>query len=94
MNLKGRGVLLSIILVFISILTVVKGIDLWSLGTNVNGDGIGIHILGLELIDRVPETIIPIYAIGFFIISILTISIALILVKKNFINSSKNSAND
>lgn len=93
MNLTGRWVL-SIFLVFISIITIIKGIELWSLGTNVDGNGIGIYFLGLELNDSVTEASIPNYAIGFIITSILAISIALILIRKAFINSSENAAND
>jgi hypothetical protein len=92
MNLIGRWVL-SIFFVFISILMIIKGIDLWSLGTNVDGNGIGIHFLGLELNDRVPEISIPKYAIGFFITSILPILIAFVLVGETFIKSNNATSN-
>ncbi len=72
---------------------IVKGFDLWSLGTTVDGDGIGIHFLGLELNDSVPEASIPNYAIGFFNSSILAISIALALVRKT-IAKSNNAINN
>jgi len=46
--------------------------DLRSLGTNVDGDGIGVHFLFFEINDRVLEKSIPSYANGFFIASIVT----------------------
>ncbi|MDR4888576.1 hypothetical protein RGU12_13765 [Fredinandcohnia sp. QZ13] len=61
-----------------------KGLELWSLGTNVNGDGIWVHFLGLEIDDRVPEKIIPVYSICFFIASLLTLLITFILAPKTY----------
>lgn len=87
MSLTGRWIL-CVFLAFISILMVVKGIDLWSLGTKVDGDGVGIHLLGLEINDNVPEASIQNYATGFFITSILGILTALALVRKTFVKSS------
>jgi hypothetical protein len=78
-----------IFLAFISVLMVNKGLDLWSLGTNVDGDGIGIHFLGLEINDRVPEAKIPSYAIGFFVTSLITLLIAIALVRKTLLKLSQ-----
>jgi hypothetical protein len=78
-----------IFLAFISVLMVNKGLDLWSLGTNVDGDGIGIHFLGLEINDRVPEAKIPSYAIGFFVTSLITLLIAIALVRNTFLKINK-----
>ncbi|WP_226670742.1 hypothetical protein [Metabacillus litoralis] len=69
MNSTGRWIL-CVFVASISILMVVKGIDLWSFGTKVDGDGVGIHFLGLEINDNVPEASIQNYALGFFIASI------------------------
>ncbi|MGM0878076.1 MAG: hypothetical protein ACQEWV_26005 [Bacillota bacterium] len=77
---------------FITFLMVNKGFELWSLGTNVDGDGIGIHFLGLEINDRVPEASIPTYAIGFFVASLLTLFIAFALVRKTFLKIKGNSS--
>ncbi|MFC4323176.1 hypothetical protein [Litchfieldia salsa] len=79
-----------IFLALITVLMVNKGIDLWSLGTNVDGDGIGVHFLGLEINDRVPEANIPSYAIGFFVASFITLLIALTLVGKTFLKVKGN----
>lgn len=83
MNAINRWIVF-IFLVFIAVLMVNKGLDLWSLGTNVDGDGIGIHFLGLEINDRVPEATIPTYAIGFFVASLLSLFTAFALVGKTF----------
>ncbi|KKI88457.1 hypothetical protein WQ54_31545 [Bacillus sp. SA1-12] len=69
-------------LALISFLMVNKGLELWSLGTNVDGDGVGIYFLGQEINDKVPKASIPTYAIGFFIASLITLLIAFALVRK------------
>jgi hypothetical protein len=84
MNLVARWVL-SICFVLISILMILKGIDLWSLRTQVDGEGIGIHFLGLELNDRVMEASISKYAIGFFLASVLPILAAFVLIKDSLL---------
>ncbi|MEH7382627.1 hypothetical protein V7138_19340 [Bacillus sp. JJ1533] len=82
MNYSSRWIVALILMVF-TILLFKNGIDLWSLGTNVDGAGTGIYFLGLEINDRVREENIPLYSIGFFISSIvaLIISIALVCIK-------------
>ncbi|MBM7661062.1 hypothetical protein JOC85_001834 [Bacillus mesophilus] len=84
MNTINRWLILFFI-VFLTISLVYKGVELWSLGTNLDGDGIGIHFLGVEINDRVPEANIPIYAIGFFSASIITSLIAIALFLKSFL---------
>ena len=79
MNAINRWIVISF-LALIIVLMVNKGLDLWSLGTNVDGDGIGVHFLGLEINDRVPEANIPTYAIGFFVASVITLLVAFVLV--------------
>lgn len=69
-------------LILIAILMFNRGLNLWSLGTNVDGDGIGVYFLGLEINDRVPEADIPQYAIGFFISGLITILISLFLLTR------------
>jgi len=69
----------------VTVLLINKGMDLRSLGTNVDGTGIGVHFLFLEINDRVPEKSIPLYANGFFIVSLITALAALVLVGKNLL---------
>lgn len=71
-----------IFLILIAILMFNRGLNLWSLGTNVDGDGIGVYFLGLEMNDSVQETSIPKYAIGFFISGLITASLSLVLIRK------------
>ncbi|THE09132.1 hypothetical protein E1I69_23590 [Bacillus timonensis] len=73
-----------IVFVTLTISLFLKGLELWALGTDVDGNGIGVDFLGLEIIDRVPERIIPIYSIGFFIASFLTLLITFILAPKTY----------
>lgn len=77
--------ILSTAFALITVLLVNKGIELWSMGTNVDGAGIGIHFLGIEINDRVPEDNIPSYAFGFFITSFITLlaSSVTLKVKRN-----------
>jgi tetrahydromethanopterin S-methyltransferase subunit C len=72
-----------LLLSFLALLTgtlAFKSVDLWSLGTNVDGDGIGIHFMGFEIIDRVPKASIPVYAIGFLASSLVTLLIGIFLI--------------
>lgn len=84
MNSFGRWIF-SVAFVLITILLVNKGIELWSLGTNVDGAGIGINFLGVEINERVSEENIPSYAFGFFLTSVFTLlaSIIALKVKRN-----------
>lgn len=88
MNARNRWIVLFF-LGLISVLLVNKGFDLWSLGTNVDGDGIGVHFLGIEINDRVPEGNIPTYAIGFFVASIITLLIAIAFVGKTLLKGKE-----
>ncbi|QHE52650.1 hypothetical protein [Pontibacillus sp. HMF3514] len=47
-----------------------KGLELNAIGTNVDGEGIGISFIGLPVADRVPESNIPQYTKGFVVFSI------------------------
>lgn len=76
MNLKIRW-LVSISLAILTILLISKGFQLWSYGTDVDGNGIGVFFLGLEINDRVLEASIPTYAIGFFIAGVCTLLISI-----------------
>jgi hypothetical protein len=78
---KKRKWLIASILILFSILLFSKSIGLWSLGTNVDGDGIGLQFLGFEINDRVSEENIPRYAAGFFTSGIIIISLAFLGVK-------------
>ena len=74
-----------VLLIAVTVLLINKGMDLRSLGTNVDGTGIGVHFLFLEINDRVPEKSIPSYANGFFIASLVTALAALVLAVKNLL---------
>jgi hypothetical protein len=56
-----------------------KGLLLSNLGTDVDGEGIGVHFLFFEINDSVDEKDIPTYALGFYISSIITVLIAMLL---------------
>ena len=58
------------IFILLAILLLTKGLNLLSVGKNVDGDGIGVHFLFFEINDNVPTESIPSYAIGFFSSSI------------------------
>lgn len=70
-----------------------KGINLWSIGTNVDGDGIGIYFLVFEINDRVLTADIRKYAICFFVTSVLAILVSFFLIGGIFIKSRKQSIN-
>lgn len=79
--------IVSILLIILGVLLAKQGVELWSLGTNVDGDGIGVHFLGLEINDRVPEASIPSYAIGFFVSSAITLLLTIAVIGKRFLKS-------
>ncbi|MGM7702799.1 hypothetical protein ACSVDE_13805 [Pseudalkalibacillus sp. Hm43] len=68
---------LPVLFVGLSILTVLKGLELHSYGTNVDGQGIGVYFLFFEINDRVPENDIPAYAYGFFLSSLAALLVAI-----------------
>ncbi|MGD6776758.1 MULTISPECIES: hypothetical protein [Bacillaceae] len=72
MNPKIRW-LVSIALAIFTVLLMLEGLQLWSHGSVVDGNGIGVYFLGLEINDRVLEANIPNYAIGFFIAGLCTL---------------------
>jgi len=72
LNPKTRWLVFISMTIF-TILLISKGLQLWSYGTNVDGNGIGVYFLGLEINDRVLEANIPNYAIGFFIAGLCTL---------------------
>ncbi len=76
---------LPVLFVGLSILTVLKGLELRLYGTDVDGQGIGVYFLFFEINDRVPENDIPSYAYGFFISSLLALFIAVGLVFNRYL---------
>ncbi|WP_042148314.1 hypothetical protein [Paucisalibacillus sp. EB02] len=82
MNKIGRWFIVCVLILF-GVLLLNKGLDLRSLGTNVDGDGIGVYFLGVEINDRVPEEGISSYAVGFFISSFLALIASLTFIGIN-----------
>jgi hypothetical protein len=82
-----KGWIVSILLILLTALLAKQGVELWSLGTNVDGDGIGVHFLGLEIDDRVSEESIPSYAIGFFVTSAITLLLTISVIGRLFLKS-------
>lgn len=82
MNNNSRWVIVCVLILF-GVLALNKGLDLWSLGSNVDGDGIGLYFLGIEINDTVPEGSIPSYAIGFLISSLIALVTSLVLIGMN-----------
>ncbi|MGP4071192.1 hypothetical protein ACTWQB_01400 [Piscibacillus sp. B03] len=59
--------LLTIVVLGLSVSLYIKGQELR--GTQVDGDGIGVQLLGIELVDRLPESKIPLYANGLWVVA-------------------------
>ncbi|WP_221567245.1 hypothetical protein [Alkalihalobacillus sp. TS-13] len=75
----------------LGVLVFMKGMDLRALGTNVDGDGIGISFLGVEIADRVHESEIPAHAKSFFVTSGIVVLIGLIFLSLPFMKSRKTT---
>jgi hypothetical protein len=61
----------AVLLIFLTILGIemfYKGIELLHLGTDVDGDGIGIHYLGIEMAESLNEQNIPKAATAFLVV--------------------------
>jgi len=68
-----------IVLVLLSVLLLEKGIDLSQLAHEVDGTGIGISFLGMEIDDRVPRSEIHQYAAGFMLAGLVMLSASLVV---------------
>jgi len=77
-----------VVLLMLTGLFAIKGIELWSQRTAVDGAGIGVYFLIFEINDRVLEADIANYAIGFFAASIGT-AVAAIALAVNTLSKSK-----
>ncbi|AGX04529.1 MULTISPECIES: hypothetical protein [Bacillaceae] len=66
----------AVLLIFLTILGLAlscKGIELMHLGTDVDGDGIGIQFLGFEMADSLSEQNIPKAAAAFLAAGVLLV---------------------
>jgi Fe2+ transport system protein B len=73
--LNGVGSLILLLAAFI----LFKAVGLFMMGTDVDGDGIGVYFLGMEINDRVPEAEIPTYATQFLKYGMITLVGALVM---------------
>ncbi|MCF6136600.1 hypothetical protein [Pseudalkalibacillus berkeleyi] len=80
-----RGWILPVVFLTVSILLVMKGLELRSLGSDVDGSGMGVYFLFMEINDRVPEQIVPSYAMGFLIASFVTFLITVGLFLRTYL---------
>ena len=90
MNPKIRW-LVSLSLVILTILLLLKGLQLWTYGSDVDGNGIGVYFLGLEINDRVSEANISTYAVGFFIAGLCTLLMSITNVTKLLLRSTSRT---
>ncbi|HAQ08366.1 MAG TPA: hypothetical protein DCR24_12920 [Bacillus bacterium] len=74
--------LLIILLSVISILFLGKGIELWTIFNNVDGDGIGISFIGMSISEGVLKESIPGFALGFTVSSLIPIIVAINIAMK------------
>jgi len=90
MNTISRWII-AVILFLFAVLLFNKGLDLRSLGTDVDGDGIGVYFFAMEINDRVPEESIPSYANGFLISSFVVFIISILFVWMNLKSRNKTT---
>ncbi|MBM7553212.1 hypothetical protein [Thalassobacillus pellis] len=69
--MKFFRIMTVIFIGYLSYMAYEKGVELRAMGTNADGDGIGISFLGIQTAERVPEANIPKHAQGFFVSSII-----------------------
>lgn len=75
--------LLVILLSIISILFLEKGIELWIVLANIDGEGIGISFLGTSIIEKVFKDSIPGFALGFTISALIPLMVAINIALKS-----------
>lgn len=75
--------IIAVVLILFAVLLFNRGLELSSLGTDVDGAGIGVYFFAMEINDRVPEESIPSYAIGFFISSFIAFIISMFFIGMN-----------
>lgn len=80
---------LVVLLSMFGLLFLGKGIELWTVLDQVDGSGIGISFLGIEIIDRVLKDRIPSYAFGFTIAAAIPILVAINVAIKSNIKKEK-----
>ncbi|WLD92498.1 hypothetical protein [Alkalihalobacillus sp. AL-G] len=85
----SKSWILPVFFFVISILLAGKGLELRSLRTDVDGTGMGVYFLFIEINDSVPEKNIPSYAFGFFISSLISLLISFGLYLSTCIKSNK-----
>ncbi|RZT23469.1 hypothetical protein [Fictibacillus sp. BK138] len=78
---------IGLVFSFIGVLLLTKGLSLRAIGAeSIDGDGIGVYFLGMEISDRVPTADIPTYANSFLgtgvILLLLAVSLFVILLKE------------
>ncbi|WP_226666375.1 hypothetical protein [Metabacillus litoralis] len=92
MNVVFRYIIFGLLSIF-AILMISKGTELWLVAANVNGDGIGIQFLGLEINDQVSAKEISRYAIGFFIASLVAIVGGFFVIARSSVKTNERSVN-
>lgn len=88
MNFIRRWIVVGILIVF-AVLSFSKGLNLWSLRSNVDGNGIGIHFLVFEISDSVSSESILNYSIGFFTLSSIALIISIVFIRKNLLQHTQ-----
>lgn len=79
---RWTGVAILVLLAFVSLS---KGLKLWALGTQVDGDRMGIYFFLIEITDLLPAERIPSYAVGFFILSLVALIISIAMIRENLV---------
>lgn len=79
------------VLMFLTVFMFTTGLDVWTLGSAVDGDGVGLYFLGLEINDSLPKENINLYAGGFFLASVVLALAAFAIVRKPIRVRSKAS---
>ncbi|AQQ52595.1 permease prefix domain 1-containing protein [Planococcus lenghuensis] len=71
---------------FIAYFLLKQGLALQQMGTDVDGEGIGIHFFIFEVNDRVPEENIPHYALRFLTAGVAMMWLSLLVFNKKVLN--------
>jgi len=81
---------LVVLLSLFGFLLLEKGIELWTVIDQVDGNGIGLHFLGIEINEVVLKEQLPSYAFGFTAAAIIPLLVAIKIAVKLKISKKSN----
>ncbi|MRG87915.1 hypothetical protein [Salinibacillus xinjiangensis] len=78
---QGKNIILSVVSFIIGIVLFVESYKLFSI-ESVDGTGIGVYVLGLQISDAVPKENLSFYAIAFLLVGMFLVITSVVFIRK------------